>query len=116
MTAPRYSIGILLGTDRLQMPDTPHDELPERDCVKPLEEPEYLLQCNSLATPLHAVITGTVLIAWLGLAVVGGLTHEPWRDEMRALSLAFEPETVLTLPSILHEGHPILWYLFLRVA
>ena len=46
-----------------------------------------------------------------------GVNHEIWRDEMRALTIAREADSALDLPRALeNEGHPVLWYLVLRVA
>ncbi|HEA65661.1 MAG TPA: hypothetical protein ENI07_02400 [Desulfobacterales bacterium] len=43
--------------------------------------------------------------------------HEVWRDEVRALSIALEPDTIWGLFTALkNEGHPILWYLILRIG
>ncbi len=40
--------------------------------------------------------------------------HELWRDEVRALSIAMEANSVLDLPVMLkNEGHPVLWYVLL---
>ncbi len=63
------------------------------------------------------VLTWTLLLLWL--AAVAALTarHEPWRDEVRALTLATEPPHAWGLPQALrNEGHPLLWYLLLRIA
>ncbi len=43
--------------------------------------------------------------------------HEIWRDEMRALSIAITSPSIFHLPVYLqNEGHPILWYLFLKLG
>lgn len=61
-------------------------------------------------------VTGFVLAVWLLLIVAGSAHHEVWRDEQRALSLAMEPATLFQLGGVLHEGHPMLWYLLLRAG
>jgi hypothetical protein len=59
----------------------------------------------------------TLIITTLYLAVIliTYSYHEFWRDEVRALSLAISPDSFLGLTdSIKNEGHPILWFAFLR--
>ena len=57
------------------------------------------------------------VLAWLILFGVGLSKHEFWRDEMRALSIAISAPTFADLPFYLkNEGHPILWYAFLKLA
>ncbi len=53
------------------------------------------------------------------LIAVGFLawTHLVWRDEVRALSLSLEGNTVFAMLRGVHgEGHPAIWYLLLRAA
>jgi hypothetical protein len=51
------------------------------------------------------------------VVVVTACFHEPWRDEVVALSVAREMPSLGALWHVLrHEGHPILWYLLLRGA
>ena len=58
-----------------------------------------------------------VLLCWSGVVAFGIAHHEYWRDEVRALSLALSASHIWTLPLAVHgDGHPILWYLLLRVA
>lgn len=58
-----------------------------------------------------------VLIAYVAAIVVGSTYHEPWRDEVVAMSVARDSPTLADLwTSLRFEGHPILWYLCLRVA
>ena len=46
-----------------------------------------------------------------------GLSHEMWRDEVRAFSVATQAASWGQLLSDLrYEGHPILWYALLRVG
>jgi hypothetical protein len=60
---------------------------------------------------------------WLALAlysallVVQSFYHEMWRDEVRAFSVAINAHSWGQLVTDLHaEGHPILWYVVLRVG
>ncbi|MGC8764192.1 MAG: hypothetical protein ACP5VN_11295 [Acidobacteriota bacterium] len=62
-------------------------------------------------------MAGGLLLLWLAAATLLSSRHEPWRDEVRALTLATEPAHGWELPSLLrNEGHPVLWYLLLRFA
>lgn len=59
---------------------------------------------------------GIVLI-WALLVGDLLLHHAFWRDEVRALSLALQGDTVWAMLRGLHgEGHPAVWYLLLRGA
>jgi len=58
-----------------------------------------------------------LLLAWG--AVAGWLiaVHVPWRDEVRALTMALRGDDIAAmLRGVLGEGHPALWYLLLRLA
>ncbi len=58
-----------------------------------------------------------MLAAWLGIVSVLAWTHLVWRDEVRALSLALQGDSVFAMLKGLHgEGHPAIWYLLLRGA
>ncbi len=58
-----------------------------------------------------------ILLSWIIITVYGFYHHEIWRDEMRALSIAITSPTIFHLPAYLqNEGHPILWYLFLKIG
>jgi hypothetical protein len=61
-------------------------------------------------------VTLTVLfLSWAALAVFLSYYHVFWRDEVRALSLALQGETLVEMLKSIHgEGHPALWYLALR--
>ena len=51
------------------------------------------------------------------MVVVAELHHEFWRDEVRALSLALDADSLFSIPAAIHgEGHPALWYLLLRAS
>jgi hypothetical protein len=58
-----------------------------------------------------------VLLAWAGLVGLLLLRHAYWRDEVRALSMALQGDTVIDMLRMLRgEGHPAVWYLLLRGA
>ncbi len=58
-----------------------------------------------------------MLVAWFGFVSVLAWTHLVWRDEVRALSLALQGDTVFAMLKGLHgEGHPAIWYLLLRAT
>jgi hypothetical protein len=51
------------------------------------------------------------------MVVVAELHHEFWRDEVRALSLALDADSLFSIPATIHgEGYPALWYLLLRAS
>src|SRR5512138_3784106 len=56
-----------------------------------------------------------VLLLWVVLVGVLLLRHAYWRDEVRALSIALQGETIVDMLRGLHgDGHPAVWYLLLR--
>jgi hypothetical protein len=58
-----------------------------------------------------------VFAAWLALTIALAISHEPWRDEVRAFTTAMEAHSFLDLPRVLaNEGHPVLWYVLIRAA
>lgn len=58
-----------------------------------------------------------LLCAWAAIVLVMAARHVFWRDEVRALNLALQGDTVVDMLRGLHgEGHPALWYLLLRGA
>lgn len=58
-----------------------------------------------------------ISLVWLILLIFGIYHHEIWRDEMRALSIAITSPSIFHLPQFLqNEGHPILWYLLLKIG
>lgn len=62
-------------------------------------------------------IINIALFAWVVIVVMTALHHEMWRDEVRALAMALEPDNILGLfKTLRNEGHPILWYIILRIA
>ncbi len=63
------------------------------------------------------IIKIILALIWLVLVAIGVYYHVIWRDEMRALSIANAAPSFLDLPDYLqNEGHPILWYVFLKSA
>jgi hypothetical protein len=64
-----------------------------------------------------AVTCVAVLLFWLLIVIVTSAKHELWRDEVKALSIAIEPTWFWELPTaVKNEGHPILWYIILRLG
>ncbi len=56
-----------------------------------------------------------LLAVWALAALWLAWHHVPWRDEVRALTIALSGDTTLDMLRNLHgEGHPALWYLLLR--
>ena len=69
---------------------------------------------RSRATVLWCLV---IFAAWAAVVAVAELHHEFWRDEVRALSLALDADSLLSIPATIHgEGHPALWYLLLRIS
>jgi hypothetical protein len=67
--------------------------------------------------PPSGFISLALFGAWLAGAVWLSLHHVFWRDEVRALSIATQGDTVADMLRALHgEGHPALWYLLLRAG
>jgi hypothetical protein len=57
------------------------------------------------------------LLAWTATILWLASSHVPWRDEVRALSLALSGDDWGTmLRAVQGEGHPFLWYIILRGA
>jgi hypothetical protein len=55
--------------------------------------------------------------AWAAFTLYLILGHVFWRDEVRALTIALDGDTVPAMLRGLHgEGHPAIWYLLLRGA
>lgn len=58
-----------------------------------------------------------VFAIWLGLVLFMTARHAYWRDEVRALSIALQGDTVVDMLRLLRgEGHPAVWYLLLRLS
>ena len=55
-----------------------------------------------------------LVLLYCGVIIYLSANHEVWRDEVRALSLVTESNSIVNLLENLHnEGHPCLWYLLL---
>ena len=77
----------------------------------------YLNSSEPFATKKWAMFSWCILLLWLAVVVGVSCFHEMWRDEVRAWSLAISPESVWGLPIALkNEGHPMVWYLALRLG
>ncbi len=65
-----------------------------------------------LKQPAAWPVAVAVLLLFQGLLI---FTHRPWLDEFQAVQIAVEAPDLATLMEWLaYEGHPPLWYLFLR--
>lgn len=59
-------------------------------------------------------VIGVALAVWLAVVLLTLASHEFWRDEVRALSLARTAASPLDLYDLTkYDGHPILWFLLL---
>ena len=77
----------------------------------------YLKSFDPFPGGRRSLFSWTILLFWAGCIIVVSIHHELWRDEVRALSLALSTESFLDLPDALrNEGHPMLWYLILRLG
>ncbi|HZI99521.1 MAG TPA: hypothetical protein VFD22_02580, partial [Gemmatimonadaceae bacterium] len=66
---------------------------------------------------INPAVLWTALAGYVALVAGLGFFHEMWRDEVRALSVAREMSSWGSLLSELPlEGHPVLWYVVLRVG
>lgn len=58
-----------------------------------------------------------LLALWAAVTLYLASQHVMWRDEVRALSIALQGDTIADmLRGLQGEGHPALWYLALRLA
>lgn len=58
-----------------------------------------------------------IVLGWVLLVAFLLLHHAFWRDEVRALSLALQGDTLVDMLRAVHgDGHPAVWYLLLRGA
>jgi len=63
------------------------------------------------------LIALAMFVVWLGVVSFLAWTHLVWRDEVKALSIALQGDSVFAMVKELRwEGHPALWYLLLRSA
>lgn len=76
---------------------------------------QYLLSNHGFSLRKETTLSIALLILWWIVVLIGVNYHEFWRDEVRALTIALEPESIFELFSVLnYEGHPIVWYILLR--
>jgi hypothetical protein len=72
---------------------------------------------DSRETKAALVATLAILGVWLAGVILITSTHEFWRDEVRAMSLAQSAHSPLHLAELTkYDGHPLLWYLLLYVG
>jgi hypothetical protein len=80
---------------------------------------EYLCSPKCFGSKNKSIASILILLIWLTVVIVVSTYHEVWRDEARTLSAAIETASIWQLPSTLKyegHGHPVLWYLILRIA
>lgn len=78
---------------------------------------DWLLDRDACSPRTRAVLTALTFVAFTTLVIVGAAHHEIWRDEMRALTIAREVDSVLHMPrAVEDEGHPALWFVLLWLA
>src|ERR687888_2265643 len=69
----------------------------------------------STESRLSLLLLIAIFVSWAAVVAVGVLHHEFWRDEVRALTLALQANSLWSVPTTVHgEGHPALWYILLR--
>jgi hypothetical protein len=69
------------------------------------------------STTVTTAIAVAMLVLWLAGVVFTTLSHEYWRDEVRALSLARAATSPFDLYGLIqYDGHPVLWYLLLFIG
>ena len=62
-------------------------------------------------------LIGGILAVYVATIVYTSMHHEAWRDEVVAASIAWQSPSWGELWRFMrHEGHPILWYVCLRLA
>lgn len=72
---------------------------------------------DSIANRNFVVVAAALLALWLAAVLIIEGSHEFWRDEVRAWSLARAAASPLDLPGLLRtEGHPVLWYVLLWIG
>ena len=80
------------------------------------QAPDSRIDTRPVVRSRATVLWGLVIFAaWAAIVAVGELHHVFWRDEVRALSLALDADSMLSIPATIQgEGHPALWYILLR--
>src|SRR4051794_26845182 len=69
---------------------------------------------DSAAQARQARWCASILLGWSLVVAVTIAQHEFWRDEIRALSLAMDANSLPHLKALLqNEGHPMLWHVLL---
>ena len=77
----------------------------------------YLCSTQTFASQKEAMLSIALFILWWVVVLIGINFHEYWRDEVRALTIALESETIFGIFSALKgEGHPAAWYFLLRIC
>jgi hypothetical protein len=67
--------------------------------------------------PAALALAAALFLLWLFLVILITSTHEYWRDEVRAWSLARQAASPLDLLHLIRsDGHPPLWYLLLYLG
>lgn len=62
-------------------------------------------------------LTIILFLLWAAIVATTMAHHEFSRDEVGALTLSLQANSLFTVPATIHgEGHPSLWYLLLRAA
>lgn len=62
-------------------------------------------------------VRSVIFLAWVALVLVLVANHVMWRDEVRALSLAMQGDTIWDMPAQARGyGHPLLWHVMLRIG
>ncbi len=75
------------------------------------------LSKGSRETKAALVAKIVILGIWLAGVILISSTHEFWRDEVRAMSLARAANSPLHLAELTrYDGHPLLWYLLLYIG
>ncbi len=65
----------------------------------------------------NVLVPALVTAVFAAIVIAAAVHHEPWRDEVAALSIARHAGSLRELAAPLaFEGHPILWYLVLWVG
>ncbi|HEX7342845.1 MAG TPA: hypothetical protein VF398_01180 [bacterium] len=77
----------------------------------------YFISAGSFDSRRKRAASAAILLLWLLIVIFVSARHEMGRDEVRALVLAIEAPSYSQLPAAINnEGHPVLWYVLLRLA